>query len=63
MVMVIAVLMLTALLVATAIVIDVGQLYLTRAQLQAAADAAALPGAYSLIENHQDEAMAIQEAS
>jgi Flp pilus assembly protein TadG len=47
-VMVIAVLMLTSLMAVTALVIDTGMVYLTRAQLQKAADAAALAGARTL---------------
>jgi Flp pilus assembly protein TadG len=61
-VMVIAALLLVTLMAVAAIVIDVGQLYVTRSRLQAAADAAALAGAYSLI-NDRNEVIASQQAA
>lgn len=61
-VLVIAALLMVTLLAAAAIVIDVGQLYIAKSRLQAAADAAALAGAYSLI-NDKNPVLADQEGS
>jgi Flp pilus assembly protein TadG len=61
-VMVVAALMIVALMLSAAIVIDVGQMYMVKARLQTAADAAAMAGAQSLIENNQNAGLATDES-
>lgn len=59
-VMVIAALMLTSLMAVTAMVVDTGMVYVTRAQLQKAADAGALAGARTLrLTGSQSQAEAV----
>jgi Flp pilus assembly protein TadG len=60
--MVIAALSIVTLLLSAAVVIDVGQLYMTKARLQTAADAAAMAGAQSLIDNDQNASRAILDS-
>lgn len=61
-VLVIAVVMMVTLMASAAIVIDVGQLFLTKKRLQNAADASALAGCFTLV-NKGDPALADTESS